>query len=139
MDGDGKLATGIPARLTAAEGRKFGFTVGGAFVVLAAVTVLRHKPIVTTSVLGGAGIFLLLAAIVVPTMLGPIQRGWMRFAELLSRITTPIVMGVLFFAVFLPFGALKRLIGRNSLQRVAPGASAWTPRTTGRSDLRRQF
>lgn len=133
------MAAGIPARLTAAEGRKFGFTVGGAFVVLAALTVLRHKPIATTSVLGGLGTLLLLAAVAVPTTLGPIQRGWMRFAELLSKVTTPIVMGVLFFLVFLPFGALKRLMGQNSLQRVEPGASAWAPRDARRSDLRRQF
>ena len=33
----GELATGVPARLTPAEGRKFGLLVGGAFLVLAAI------------------------------------------------------------------------------------------------------
>ena len=133
------MATGIPARLTAAEGRKFGFTVGGAFVALAAITILRHKPVVVTAVLGGLGVLLLLAAIAIPRSLGPVQHGWMRFAELLSKVTTPIVMGVLFFVVFVPFGVLKRLFGRSGLQHVAAGQSAWTPRATSRSDLRRQF
>ena len=33
------MANGIRAGLTAAEGRKFAFTVGGAFLVFAAITV----------------------------------------------------------------------------------------------------
>jgi hypothetical protein len=133
------LATGIPARLSAAAGRKFGLTVGGAFLVLAAVTVLRHKPVVVTSILGTAGALLVVAAIVIPRSLGPVKRGWMQFAELLSKITTPIVMAVLFFVVFVPFGALRKLFGHKGLQRVRAGESAWTPRVTRRGDLRRQF
>ena len=132
------MATGIPARLSAAEGRRFGLTVGGAFVALAAITMLRHKPIVVTEALGAGGVLLLLAAIVMPRSLGSVQRAWMRLAELLSKITTPIVMAIL-FVVFVPFGAFKRLFGRSALQRVAAGQSAWTPRVTSRSDLRRQF
>jgi hypothetical protein len=133
------LATAVSTRLSSAEGRKFGFTVGGAFAVLAAVTVWRHKPFAATVVLATLGVLLLTAAIVIPSRLGPVQRGWMRFAELLSKVTTPIVMGVLFVLVFIPIGTIMRLAGRNSLRKVAPGQSAWTGRATGRSDLRRQF
>jgi hypothetical protein len=133
------LATGIPARLSKAEGRRFGFTVGAAFVALAAITVLRHKPIAVTATLGGAGVLLVLAALAIPGSLGPVQRAWMRFAELLSKVTTPVVMAVLYFGVFVPFGVLKRLFGRSGLQKVAAGESGWTARATGRSDLRRQF
>jgi len=35
MEGERELATGISARLTPAEGRKFGLLVGGAFLLLA--------------------------------------------------------------------------------------------------------
>jgi hypothetical protein len=133
------LATGIPARLTSSQGRRFGLTVGGAFAVLAAITVFRHKPIIVTDILAGIGGLLIVAAIVIPRSLGPVERAWMGFAELLSKITTPIVMAILFSVVFVPFGILKRLFGRNALQRVRAGESAWATRTTSRGDLRRQF
>ncbi len=44
MEGDPGLEARVPARLTGAAGRKFGLTVGGAFLVLAALLYYwRHK------------------------------------------------------------------------------------------------
>jgi hypothetical protein len=48
---------------------------------------------------------LLLAGILIPTWLGPVYRGWMGFALLLSKVTTPIFMGITFFLVMAPIGS----------------------------------
>ena len=65
------------------------------------------------------GVFAVLAAwaLIAPASLRPIYRGWMRFGIALSRITTPIIMGLVFFIVIMPFGLVRRLFGRDSMQR----------------------
>ena len=128
MEGDGRLAHSIPARLTAAEGRKFGVTVGTAFVVLAGILLWRDKMLASqiTGVLGG---LLLLAALVAPTRLGGIQRGWMAFGLALSKITSPIFMSIVYIGVVTPIGFIRRTLGRNPLVPVAaPDGSVWAER-----------
>jgi len=64
----------------------------------------------------------------------------MGVAHAISKVTTPIFMGVVYFLVITPVGVLRRLFGANSL-RAAPGqTSGWVDRRpTPRGDLTRQF
>jgi len=127
--------------LTAAQGRRFGLTVGGAFLVLSAIAWWRGHP-VTLTVLGSLGTVLVLAGLAVPTYLGPVERAWMGLAHAISRVTTPIFMGVVYFLVITPVGALKRLVGRNALHHREHDGSYFHVRPEGSrrsADLRRQF
>ena len=134
------MADRIPARLTAAEGRKFAFTVGIAFLVLAGISYWRghtRVPVVLAS-LGG---ILILAGLIAPASLGPVQRGWMGFAHVLSKITTPIFMGIVYFLVITPIGLFRQMIGKNAMiQKSNPETGYWAVRDPGvRSDMRRLF
>ena len=105
----------IPARLSPAEGRKFGLTVGIAFLVLAALLYFwRHRE-TAAAVLGAIGALLVLAALVMPTRLGPLERAWMGLAKAISKVTTPVFMGVVFFVVVTPIGLVMRLFRRRPL------------------------
>jgi hypothetical protein len=138
MEGGGGLEGRIPARLTPAEGRKFAFTVGAAFLVLGGVVLWRGHDTVA-SVFGSIGTLLAIAGVLVPGHLGPVYRGWMAFGLALSKVTTPIFMGVLYFGVLGPAGVLRRTIGSNAVLRPR-GESYWIPRELSRkSDLQRQF
>jgi hypothetical protein len=134
------MATGVPARLTAAQGRRFAFPVGGAFLVLAALLVWRGRAAVGYG-FGSLGVVLLVAGVVAPTRLGPVERAWMAFAERLSRITTPIFMSVVFFLVVTPVAFVARLAGHRPLFRRSESGGFWVARHDGarRSDLERQF
>ena len=134
------MAGPVPARLTAAQGRKFAFTVGIAMLVLAGVVYWRGKPTVS-SVLGGIGALLMLAGLVAPTRLGPVERAWFGLAHAISKVTTPIIMGILYFVVLTPVGLLMRLTGRKPLVHGTPSGSAWVqrPEHARRGDLERQF
>lgn len=125
---------------TPRELRQFGLTVGAAFLVLGAVFAWRRSETVA-AVLGGAGATLVLAGLLVPAHLGPVYRGWMRFSVALSRITTPVFMGLIYFGLFAPLGLVMRLFGRRTLSHPPRSASFWVPRPEGAraSDLRRQF
>jgi hypothetical protein len=134
------LAERIPARLTAREGRGFAFTVGAAFLVLAAL--LRWRDATTMPIVfGSLGVALLAAGAIVPDRLGPVQRAWMGMAHAISRVTTPIFMGLVYFLSIMPIGLIMRAFGRNPLSRKTHGDGYWVQRAPEerRSDLERQF
>ena len=122
------MAAGVPARLTAAEGRKFGLTVGLAFAAFGALLLWRDKPTAAT-VLGALGGVLVLAGLVVPTRLGPVERAWMRLAHAISKVTTPIFMGIVYFVVLTPIGAIRRRRGSPIVAPPTSGGSRWESRT----------
>jgi len=108
--------------------RHFGALFTGVFAVLAVVNYFR-----------GGRAYLWLAALCVvfgivtlarPKLLRPINILWMRFASLLHRIVSPVVLGVIFYVVITPVGLVQRLSGRDALRRRPnPRArSYWLPR-----------
>jgi saxitoxin biosynthesis operon SxtJ-like protein len=140
MEGRRRLETGIPARLTPAEGRKFGLTVGAAFLAIAVIIWWRGKH-ATYPYFGGLGALLVLAGLLIPGKLGPVYRAWMGLAHLLSRITTPIFMGVVYFLVITPIGLLMRLVGRKPLVHPSHGSGFWHDAGPQReaAQMKRQF
>ena len=133
------MAASGPARLTPAEGRKFGLTLAAAFGVLTAITWWRGREYAPL-VLGTLAAFFLLGGVLLPSRLGPVQRGWMGMAHAISKVTTPIFMGVVYFLVITPVGLLRRLFGSNAVRSDPGKASGWVDRrTTPRGDLTRQF
>ena len=134
------MAGRVPARLTAAEGRRFGFTVGAAFLVLAGIGWWRGGGI-ATNVFATLGGVLALAGLVIPTQLGPVERAWMGLAHAISKVTTPIVMGIMYLVVLTPIGIIRRTLGGNPLEHAATGGSNWQARPEGKrrsSSLERQ-
>lgn len=75
--------------------------------------------------LGGV---LALAGLVVPARLGPVHRTWMGLAQLLSQVTTPVFMGVVYFLILTPTGGIMRLFGRNPIRRLLSEGSFWVRR-----------
>jgi hypothetical protein len=135
------MAERIPARLTAEAGRKFGLTVGIAFLVIGALLAWRHKPVRADVALAIAG-FLIVAALAAPTSLGPVERAWMGLARLISKVTTPIFMGVVYFLVITPLGLLRRVFAGSSMRRNAGETSYWVahkPAADRRESMERQF
>lgn len=131
----------IPVGLSAAEGRKFAFTVGAAFAVLGGIVWWRgHIPIATVfGVLAGT---LLLAGLLVPGRLTRVHRAWMGMALAISKVTTPIVMGIIYFLVLTPTALLRRFFGGNPLVHADRAGSYFVSREPGaarRSDITRQF
>ena len=132
------MAHGIPARLTPAEGRKFALTVGAAFAVLAGITWWRDHSLLM-QIFAGLAAALIVAGIVIPGQLGPVYRGWMKLALLISKVTTPIFLGIVFFLVIGPAGLIMRLLGKNPLHHKPEKGSLWLSRSSGRGTMSNQF
>jgi hypothetical protein len=92
-------------------------------------------------VTGTLGTLLVLAGLIVPGHLSPVYKGWMQFGLALSKITTPIFMGIVYYLVITPSGLLKRLFSKNEMARPRTAPSYWAERAVGErhGDLKRQF
>ncbi|HTE47310.1 MAG TPA: SxtJ family membrane protein [Gemmatimonadaceae bacterium] len=114
-------------------------TVGSAFVVLAIVARWRAHSL-SSLVLGAVGLLLLTVGIIAPASLGPVERAWMRMAHVISRVTTPVFMGVVYFAILTPVGVMHRMFAGSPLVRREGPAGYWIDREkSSRSSLERQF
>lgn len=126
-----------------AKGRRFAFTVAGAFAVLAVVAYLRNRSF-AFDVLGTLAIVLSFAGLVVPSRLQAVERAWMAFAHALSRVTTPIFMGIVYFGVLTPIAFIRRLAGGNPMVHKLKADSYWVTRPksdpeAARKRMERQF
>jgi hypothetical protein len=124
-----------------AEGRGFGLVVGLAFLVLGGVVWWRGR-VPAALVFAAVGSLLFLAGLAIPTHLGPVLRAWTGLAVGLSKVTTPVFMGIVYFGVLTPIGFVKRLMQQNALVHQPNGRSYWVrrqPGTGSRTDMARQF
>jgi hypothetical protein len=94
--------------------RRFGLTVGIAFLALGALMLWRHRG--AWPIPGGVGAALLLLAGVAPVVLRPIERVWMRLALALGWVMTRVVLGIIFVLVFTPAGLARRLLRRDPME-----------------------
>lgn len=97
------------------ELRKFGITIGIAFAILGAIFLWRGKPL-WIYFEGTAGVFVL-TGLLLPRVLRPVERVWMKGAHVLGIIMTHVILSVTFYLVITPVGLIMRLFGRDPLHR----------------------
>jgi hypothetical protein len=90
-------------------------------------------------VLGALAIPLIIAGIVIPAKLGPVERAWMGVAKTLAKVTTPIFMGVVYFGILTPIALLRRLGGSGLVQSCGELGYWCDRRQSPPSSMERQF
>lgn len=97
--------------------REFGLTTGGIVIVLFGLILpwlfgvdYPLWPWILGSVLGTW-------ALIAPASLDSVYKGWMKFGLLVSKVTTPLVLGIVFYFVFSPVGWVMRLFGYDPMKR----------------------
>jgi predicted membrane metal-binding protein len=126
----------------ASSDRFFGLTFFAVFLIIALWPLLSRGSIQPIAL--GLALAFLAVSLIVPRWLAPLNRLWLKFGELLHRITSPIILGIMFFGVITPVGWLMRLAGKDLLRmkfdREAP--SYWIKREPpgpDKASLKRQF
>ena len=130
-------------RLTASEGRRFAWTLAGAFAVFATIAWWRGRERVALVFATLAATFFL-AGLIAPTRLGPVERAWMGVAHAISRVTTPLFMGIVYFVVLTPIGLFRRAVTKHTLSPARSAKTFWIDRKkvdpdAARRRMERQF
>ena len=60
---------------------------------------------------------LALMGLVAPMSLRPVYQVWMRFGLMMSRFTTPLIMGLVFFLVITPVALIMKILGKDPMRR----------------------
>jgi hypothetical protein len=128
--------TGTPPSDLRHSGRVFAFTMMAGFVFVALIGLWREMPGLTR-VAQALAVISFVAGLAVPGMLEPVRRGWMKLGEAIGRVTTPILLAIVYYVVLTPTAILRRAFARSR----PPADSHWQPRAPlpDKSRLERQF
>ena len=114
--------------VTDAQARKTALVVAAVFLGIAAWNFYRGRTTVV-AIFGGLGVALALAGLFAPALARRFHVVWMKLAVALGYVNSRILLTVMFYGVFTPYGFVSRLVGRNPLRRRgAKHDSYWTER-----------
>ena len=116
--------------------RQFGVSVGLVLLAISAWFSWRGRGPLLTAVPAVVGGLLVVFGAVYPRALVYPNRAWMALAEALSWVSTRVILGALFFLVFAPLGAWRRMRGWDPLNRraAADRQSFWQPYSDRQAD-----
>ena len=114
--------------VTDAQARKTALVVAAVLSGIAAWNVYKGRTTVVI-VCGGLALALALAGLLVPALARRFHVFWMTIAVALGYVNSRVLLSLLFYLLFAPYGFVSRLFGRDPLRRRgARGESYWTER-----------
>lgn len=122
--------------------RSFGIVFAIVFLLIALFPLLGDGGVRLWSA-GVAAVFGGLAFLA-SELLAPLNTLWFKFGMLLSKIMSPIVMGILFFVTVTPTGLIMRARGKDLLrQKLDPDAETYwievDPEQAALTSMKKQF
>ena len=119
---------------TRADARKTALVVSAVLAAVAAWNLYRGR-LAVVYVAGGISLALVAAGLFVPAVSVRFHTAWMRLAAVLGYVNSRVLLGLMYYGVFTPYGLVSRLAGRDPLGRRRPKAeSYWTPRKRTRQE-----
>jgi ribose/xylose/arabinose/galactoside ABC-type transport system permease subunit len=101
--------------IDAKEIHKFAVTMFISTVIFGALLLWRKGQV--GFIFWEIGVVILITGFVLPSLLSPIYRAWMKLALLLGVVSSHIVLAIMYYFVFTPIGLFIRAIGRDPLQK----------------------
>jgi hypothetical protein len=118
--------------------RNFGIVFFVVFFIISFWPLLNDGNIKVWSVI--LAIFFLILGLLNSKILTPLNKVWYKFGILLGSVVSPIVMGIVFFAVVTPTSLLMKIFGKNLLGlKKNNKRSYWIERSQIKSKMNNQF
>lgn len=105
--------------------RNFGLLFAGVFALLSAYAAYQSAEAFKVYGWLAAGAAVGLVAVVAPNLLTPFNKAWMKLGELMGRVVSPLVLGLIFFALITPVALVTRLFGRDELRLKRTNANTY--------------
>lgn len=118
--------------------RNFGIVFFVVFLIISFWPLLNDGNIKVWSII--LAIFFLILGLINSRILTPLNIVWYKFGILLGSVVSPIVMGIVFFAVVTPTSLLMKIFGKNLLGlKKNNKRSYWIERSQIKSKMNNQF
>lgn len=132
IEPQGSVSRSSNAKVTDAQARKTALLVAVVLLAIAAWNVYRGRNIVV-AVLGGAGLLLLMIGLWLPAAARRFHVFWMKIAVFLGHVNSRILLTLIYYGAFTPYGLISRLVGRDTLKRRGAALNSyWIERKTTR-------
>jgi predicted membrane metal-binding protein len=95
--------------------RGFGFVFAAVFAIIGLWPLIGGEPVRIWAL--GVAVAFVAVALIYPRALRPLNILWFRFGLLLYKITSPIVMAVMYYIAVVPVGLLMKVFAKDPLQR----------------------
>lgn len=132
-----KTDEGHGARVTDAQARKTALVVAAVLASIAAWNVYRGRTTVV-AILGGAALLLVIAGLLAPAAARAFHVFWMKVAAVLGYVNSRVLLTLLYYGLFTPYGLVSRFVRDPLGRRGARRESYWVERKQTRQ-TREQF
>ena len=118
--------------------RSFGVVFFLFFFIISIFPLLKNEDIKIWAVI--IAIIFLILGLLNSSILYPLNKIWFKFGILLGNVVSPIVMGIVFFAVVTPTSLLMKILGKNLLSLKKDNKkSYWIEKSPIKSKMKNQF
>ena len=110
--------------LRVSSDRSFGLVFTAVFAIVGLLPLIKGGRVRTWALVVSA--LILLISFTIPSVLHGANILWMKFAQLLSKVTNPLITGLMFYVLFTPIAFLFRWLGKDLLHlRYAPAIPSY--------------
>ncbi len=124
-----KTSRSSEAPVSFAQARKTTFVVAGVLALVALWNLYQGRATVVM-ILATISLSLLFIGLLLPAAAIGFHRFWMAVAGVLGYVNSRILLSLLYYGLFTPYGIVSRVVGRDPLQRRKSGVkSYWVKRS----------
>ena len=118
--------------------RSFGVVFFIVFLLIALYPLLNNNEVRLWSLI--ISVLFLILGILNSKILSPLNKIWFKFGIFLSKIISPLIMGIIFFLVVTPIGLIMRIFGKDVLNlKYNKNQSYWIEKNGLKSSMKNQF
>ena len=118
--------------------RSFGLVFFVVFLIISIYPVFYSEDLRVWSAI--VSLVFLILGIMNSKILTPLNKIWFRFGILLGKIVSPIVMGIVYFAVVFPTSLIMKSLGKHLLKlKKNKEKTYWVESTSSKSSMKNQF
>tara|TARA_X000000368_G_C22560044_1_gene506018 strand:- start:138 stop:521 length:384 start_codon:yes stop_codon:yes gene_type:complete len=118
--------------------KSFGLVFFIVFLIISIYPIFKNGELRLWSLI--VALIFLILGLLNSKILNPLNLIWFKFGLLLGKVVSPVIMGIIFFAVVTPTSIIMRILGKDLLNlRYSKNKSYWIEKEGPKSKMRNQF